>query len=344
MVKVHNLEQWRTTKITEQGFIPAERITGREWNLAVGPGARLFEKLHDATLKLGDVADIFVGLQTSADDVFILDLLEERSRTLRLMSKSLARKISLEKGMLFPLISGTDVKRYQKLPERQYIIFPYQLSSGIPELVDWDRIEKEYPKLAAYLQENRKRLVSRESGKGRGRNWYGYIYLKNLSRQARRKLCVPRLVHRLHAAYDSTGKHFLDNVDVGGICLRSDYARLGYPYLLGLLNSGLHAWHFPDISAPFRGGWRSANRQFLSQLPIRPINFSDRADKARHDKMTGLVQTMLELHNKLPAAKNPHDKESLQRLIDATDRQIDQLVYELYALTRDEIKIVETGP
>ncbi|MHB8846309.1 MAG: hypothetical protein ACYC7L_16365 [Nitrospirota bacterium] len=36
-----------------------------------------------------------------------------------------------------------------------------------------------------------------------------------------------------------------------------------------------------------------------------------------------------------------HEKTALQRQIDATDRQIDQLVYELYGLTEDEIKIVE---
>ena len=36
-------------------------------------------------------------------------------------------------------------------------------------------------------------------------------------------------------------------------------------------------------------------------------------------------------------------KEMLQRQIDATDRQIDRLVYELYDLTEEEIRIVEEG-
>lgn len=40
-------------------------------------------------------------------------------------------------------------------------------------------------------------------------------------------------------------------------------------------------------------------------------------------------------------AKNPNDKDHLQREIDATDHQIDQLVYELYGLTKEEIKVVE---
>jgi len=34
-------------------------------------------------------------------------------------------------------------------------------------------------------------------------------------------------------------------------------------------------------------------------------------------------------------------RDGLQREIDATDRQIDQLVYQLYGLTDDEIRIVE---
>jgi len=52
-------------------------------------------------------------------------------------------------------------------------------------------------------------------------------------------------------------------------------------------------------------------------------------------------QRMLSLHKRLPAAKTAHDKTLLQRDIDATDREIDRLVYELYGLTEEEIRIVE---
>ena len=50
---------------------------------------------------------------------------------------------------------------------------------------------------------------------------------------------------------------------------------------------------------------------------------------------------MLDPHMQLAAAKTAHDKEVLQRQIDATDQQIDRLVYELYGLTDGEIRIVE---
>jgi len=50
---------------------------------------------------------------------------------------------------------------------------------------------------------------------------------------------------------------------------------------------------------------------------------------------------MLQLHKSLASAKTPGERNVLQRQVDGTDRQIDQLVYALYGLTDDEIKIVE---
>jgi predicted nucleic acid-binding Zn-ribbon protein len=59
--------------------------------------------------------------------------------------------------------------------------------------------------------------------------------------------------------------------------------------------------------------------------------------------MVELVERMLDLHKQLPKAKTPHEQESLQRQMAATDRQIDVLVYELYGLTEEEALIVKGG-
>ncbi len=80
---------------------------------------------------------------------------------------------------------------------------------------------------------------------------------------------------------------------------------------------------------------------YLNPFPIPTIDFSDPADKARHDRMVALVEQMLELHKRQHEASSEADRELYQRQIDATDRQIDTLVYELYGLTEEEIKIVE---
>jgi hypothetical protein len=54
-----------------------------------------------------------------------------------------------------------------------------------------------------------------------------------------------------------------------------------------------------------------------------------------------LVGRLLKLHMNLPKARTAPDKTAIERQIAATDKRIDQLVYELYGLTEDEIRIVE---
>jgi hypothetical protein len=342
-IKVDDLLSWRTTgEATEGTFCTADLSPG-EWNFAVGTGTALFERLTGMPTKLGDIADIFVGLQTSADDIFIMDWVSETARTLRLKSKALDTEWTFEKGLLFPLVSGTDVKRYRELPKRQYILFPYEVEDEQAALIDFDEISKRYPKTAAYLAKNKQRLEERERGKFRDHCWHRFGRNQNIGIQKRVKVCVPRLVESLHAAFDAEGTHFLDNVDVGGITFKSGHENQQFKYLLGLLNSRLLRWYFPFISAPFRGGWWSANRQFLSRLPYRTINFSDRSDATHHDTMVKLVEQTLNLHKRLAAASIAADKTLHRRQIDATDRQIDELVYELYGLTGEEIKIVEEG-
>jgi hypothetical protein len=57
--------------------------------------------------------------------------------------------------------------------------------------------------------------------------------------------------------------------------------------------------------------------------------------------MVALVEHILDLHKKLAAATIPAGKKLCQRQIEATDQEINALVYELYGLTEEEITIVE---
>ncbi len=76
-------------------------------------------------------------------------------------------------------------------------------------------------------------------------------------------------------------------------------------------------------------------------MPIRTIDFSDPEDVARHDRMVELVERMLSLHERLEGARIGQERTVIGHQIEATDRQIDHLVYELYGLTDEEIGIVE---
>jgi len=112
-------------------------------------------------------------------------------------------------------------------------------------------------------------------------------------------------------------------------------------YVLGVLNSKLASYHLRGVCPPKLSGYLKYSATCLSDTPIRVINFSAKTDKAAHDRMVSMVEQMLELHKKLATARTPQDQTAFERQIAATDTQIDRLVYDLYGLTADEIKIVE---
>ncbi len=152
------------------------------------------------------------------------------------------------------------------------------------------------------------------------------------------KILVPDIADRACFALDENGEYAFTS----GYGITLKISIIESPnYILGLLNSNVLDFYLRCISTTLRGGFFRYFTQFIAQLPIRIINFNDTTDKARHDRMVAMVEQMLSLHKRLAAAKAEHDKTVLQRQIDATDHQIDKLVYELYGLTEEEINIVE---
>jgi type I restriction-modification system DNA methylase subunit/predicted type IV restriction endonuclease len=113
-------------------------------------------------------------------------------------------------------------------------------------------------------------------------------------------------------------------------------------YILGLLNSKLiNFYHRKRFLDEFKMRFQKILIRNCKRFPIRIINFDNPTEIAQHDQMVNLVNQMLTLNKQLSEAKIPHQKDMLKRQIEATDKQIDQLVYKLYDLTEEEIKIVE---
>jgi len=110
---------------------------------------------------------------------------------------------------------------------------------------------------------------------------------------------------------------------------------------MGLLNSRLLTFRFRHIGKLKSNGILEYFWNSVSKLPIRRIDFSDREDMARYDRIVQLVQQVLSLHERLSAARVSREKTIIQHQINATDHQIDRLVYELYGLTEEEIEIIE---
>ncbi len=74
---------------------------------------------------------------------------------------------------------------------------------------------------------------------------------------------------------------------------------------------------------------------------LSTIDSSNPEEKAQHDKLVPLVDNMLELQKKYHETRMERDKELYERQIKIVDTQIDRLVYNLYGLSDEEIKVIE---
>jgi hypothetical protein len=250
----------------------------------------------------------------------------------------LGKEIRLERKTVSLFLQGQEIKSYRILPSGKVLILPYRIEEGRAVLIVEKEFKEKFPKTFAYLLENKHYLEKREQGKMRGANWYAYVYPKNIEVMNTRKILVPDIADRASFALDETGEYAFTSGY--GIILKEKVIE-SPKYILGLLNSKVLEFYLKRISTTLRGGFFRYFTQYIKQLPIRTINFSDLTEKACHDQMVELVSRMLSLNKQLLTVKAAHEKTILERQIDATDRQIDRLVYNLYGLTDEEIKIVE---
>ena len=107
-------------------------------------------------------------------------------------------------------------------------------------------------------------------------------------------------------------------------------------YLLALLNSQIFQWRFKLTSSN-----NNVATNELESMPFRTIDFAKPADKSRHDRLVDLAEQMQAAKARLPLAKTERDREFYTNKCATLDQQIDALVYELYGLTDEEIKLVE---
>ena len=305
--------------------VPSARFNEEAWSLKSDDEAALFDKITKAGKPLGDYVErsFFRGVTTGLNEAFVIDT--ETKNRLVAQDKRSAELIK-------PLLGGEDIRRYLFRETNKWLIFTRR---G----VDIAR----YPAIRAHLAQWKEDLTPKQSksakrGRKPGRyEWYeiqdDVAYFEVFDGP---KIFFPDIAKAPRFALDE-GDHYLANT---AYCLGTDDR-----YLLGILNSRLFWFAISHISIPF--GVRAGEYryrliyQYMKKVPIRVINPKDKNDRAAHDDIVKLVEKMLALHQQLAAAKTPQDTTLLQRQIDAIDRQIDQLVYQLYGLTDDEIALVE---
>lgn len=249
-----------------EGFVSA-RLGSDPWVLATGGEARVLKRASTDVVRLDELASqISTGLQTSADDVYILENRGRRGDNYVVYSRASGRELELEADLLRPLASGPDVERYAFRPLTSLLVFPYRRDGSsvrVAEAADLDSL----PRTAEYFAEHEVTLRARENGKMDHDRWYAYVYPKSLAMHDSPKLGVAATVQRLEVAADFAGSVYFHNVRVNGIL--ADHDECSLASLLLLLNSRLLDYVFRRGTVALANGHYAANKQFISKLPIK---------------------------------------------------------------------------
>jgi len=317
--------------------ISTAEMADSTWEIPASIGGVL-EKIRSFT-PLDQLAEVFQGTGTRADKVFCVEVRGIESDYLRIYSQEQEAEFQLEPIYLKPVLRGRNINRYHLAAENLQLIVPYLHKNGKYELISQYKLFKFAPRTLDYLRANKTRLDERENGRFKGTGYYCFGRPQNMHRfEVPEKIVLPDIAIR--------GACYLDNdqrwlLDTAYAIVLMPGTSIDIRYLLGILNSPLLTYFLKETGTPLRGGYFRMKTAYLNPFPIRTIDFTNPADTARHDRMVALVQAMLDLHKQHAAELNPHKKSMLQHQIDATDRQIDRLVYDLYGLTAEEIAIVE---
>jgi hypothetical protein len=299
---------------------------GERWLLLTGEERALIDRLYERCKRLDDsnhTKQIFQGLITSADAIYHLKRLGPGRYlcTPRGERADPPYEVEIEDALMKPLVSGTEAKRYVTPFTDTYLLFPYAISGDSVRLIDKATMQDTYPKAWTYLRSYKDALRMREAQEDHEKiieapfddaQWYRFGRHQNLDKQEIVKLVVPRIVNDFACSVDDTGSVYLDNVDVGGVVIADGEDPF---FIAGVLNSAVANFVFKRISKPFRGGYLSANKQFIAPLPIPPASALHRADvaaraRALQNAHTARRDTLVRIQRRLSATRRRNRPEA----------------------------------
>lgn len=286
--------------------------------------------------KLSDIANVFVGLQTSDDSAYIIEPSGVVGDLFTFEGPS-GRAFAVERALCRPCMLDVSFNLYgSPIPNRQ-IIFPYSIENGRANLIPASQIRVEYPHAYEYLASIRERLDRRAvSPARRGDDWHKFGRSQSLTKfSGRPHIIWPVLSLGPRYVIDQSGLIMFTGGGNGpyyDLELKNDT-----PESIEYVQAALSYWLTEELvscrTSVFRGDYYSHGKQFVAELPIRRINFSDKGETALHNEITAAVRRLNELVLKKDSSTSKADVELLDRAIDASTLALEEKMDTLYGVT-----------
>lgn len=282
------------------------------WHLEPVTSLRLLEKLRENGRPLIQFVSrrFYYGIKTGLNEAFVVD---QSTRDRLIQKHKSAGKV------LKPLLRGRDIQRWTARFQNLYLIkIPSSENTthawtGKPDTIAETIFAETYPSIHEYLKPFRTHLRARDD---QGKYFWelrSCVYWQEFDEP---KIVIPAIARQNDYAVDFD-RHCTN--DKTSICVTEHIH-----YILGVLNSSTLWWFIRKTAASRQGGYYEFKPMYVSVLPIPDVPAGNRRN------VELCVEQILNIK-----------KQNADSDVSQLEREIDKLVYALYGLSTEEIRIIE---
>ena len=341
--RVEALEAWRYGTPGSRNIVPAADLTEEPWQFADADTRALFARVRAACGRdLGQAAEIFVGVQTSADAIYIFRAAGETPDTVTLRWDG--RDWPIERGILRPCLLDVTLHPYARAEANTWMIFPYKIAHGsrtTAQLIQPAEMAGRFGRCLAYLTARRAELEGRNivGGAAANHQFYQFGRSQSLTKFDTPKIILPVLSREARYAYDATNIMITGGGNGPYYLIRPvDGTPETNFFLLAVLHHPLSEAMIRTHTSLFQGGYYSHGKQFIKHLPIPPATPAQRAE------IEGLVGQLIDANDAIQAARTPHQKTLHERNAAALRDQIEARVSALFGLSPKDMALARAVP
>lgn len=313
--------------------------TEQPWLFVSKPSQEVFDKVKNTnTISLRSIAEIAVGLQTSADKIYIFKPEEETTTTYRFKYKN--KTFEIEKEICKPCLYDLSFGLFDTVKPNAQMIFPYKILADKAEVFSEDYFQENFPLTWEYLNNFKEELLKRSINGSKEPKWYQFGRSQSLTRfHDTKKLIWSVLSTKAGYVFDENNLQFTGG---GNGPYYSMFASSNYSlyYILGILAHPIFEAMVKSGASEFRGAYYSHGKQFLENLPIRIIDFTNDDEiklyKAIVWTVKNLITTKATYNGNYMGAKKKVLRHKIDFLFDSLIEQINSL----YGITNNELNIV----
>lgn len=335
---------WVGNNLNEAVF-STKVLNEKLWKLTTD--SDLLRILEACKTSLSDVAEVFNGIQTSAErpPVYWFSQDEVISEAVDFVKiNKFGKEYKIEKSLLRPYFKPTkkDEKgqeTYSILKTDKRIILPYD-SDG--KLIDIQTMKSDYAETFKYLLDRYDLLVPACLNNGKGRdvsnatkdNWYQYGRTQALTCFINKPKLIVKVLSKIPMyAYDDNDT-FIASGGTAGYCAVSTIENSKYDlfYIQAWLNHPYTEKLIGVLGSDFEGGFIARGTFLLKQLPFVELDFSDEKQKSIHDTVVDLSKQVRNICFQLDGNIDKSTREILETEKNRLIQKIESEITKVYTM------------